>query len=494
MSPRQDLLKTTAFFFSPEKPRDKFLLITRIALLVCLFTSIALVLYGSFSNRPYPFTRFTSLNQKIGSEQPPDNAPTNISHLLFGIGGSAKTWKERRAVCSLWWHVDSTLGFFWFDEKPEDNGIVNGYHTETAISLPYRISSPEWTRFKYSSSRHAVRIARIIWDSFNLKLPNVRWFVMGDDDTVFFTHNLVSVLARYDHREMWYIGGISESVEQNVMHAYDMAFGGGGFAVSYPLAEKLVKVLDGCLERYFHFYGSDQRIWACISEIGVPLTKEPGFHQFDVRGDPYGLLAAHPMTPLVSLHHLDGLMPMFPNKTRIDSLKTLIRAYRVDPGRILQQSFCYDSKRKWSFVISWGYTIQIYPWFVTAFDLHMPLQTFKTWKTWSNGPFTFNTRPMSADRCEWPIVYFLDQVEEVGISGTRTRYKLAKSEEFCNRADYALVMAVNNITVSSMKMALDYWKKAPHRQCCEIMEKGSIKSGSMLIRIRNCRKLETTTI
>lgn len=78
---------------------------------------------------------------------------------------------------------------------------------------------------------------------------------------------------------MWYIGGISESVEQNVMHAYDMAFGGGGIAVSYPLAEKLVKALDGCLNRYFHFYGSDQRIWACIYEIGVPLTKEPGFHQ-----------------------------------------------------------------------------------------------------------------------------------------------------------------------------------------------------------------------
>lgn len=78
---------------------------------------------------------------------------------------------------------------------------------------------------------------------------------------------------------MWYIGGNSESVEQNEMHAYDMAFGGGGFAVSYPLAEKLVKVLDGCLERYFYFYGSDQRIWACISEIGIPLTVEPGFHQ-----------------------------------------------------------------------------------------------------------------------------------------------------------------------------------------------------------------------
>lgn len=102
---------------------------------------------------------------------------------------------------------------------------------------------------------------------------------MGDDDTVFFTENLVSVLASYDHNQMYYIGGNSESVEQDVMHAYDMAFGGGGFAISYPLAAQLVKLMDGCLDRYFRFYGSDQRVWACAAEVGVPLTTQRGFHQ-----------------------------------------------------------------------------------------------------------------------------------------------------------------------------------------------------------------------
>ena len=102
---------------------------------------------------------------------------------------------------------------------------------------------------------------------------------MGDDDTIFFTDNLVKVLAKYDHEQMWYIGGNSESVEQDVMHAYDMAFGGGGFAISRPLAARLAGAMDGCLQRYFYFYGSDQRIAACVSEIGVPFTEERGFHQ-----------------------------------------------------------------------------------------------------------------------------------------------------------------------------------------------------------------------
>ena len=68
-------------------------------------------------------------------------------------------------------------------------------------------------------------IAPIVSESFRVGLPNVRWFVMGDDDTVFFTENLVSVLAKYDHRQMYYIGANSESVEHDVMHAYGMAYG-----------------------------------------------------------------------------------------------------------------------------------------------------------------------------------------------------------------------------------------------------------------------------
>ena len=34
-----------------------------------------------------------------------------------------------------------------------------------------------------------------------------------------------SIEAKYDHRQMYYIGANSESVEQDVMHAYDMAYG-----------------------------------------------------------------------------------------------------------------------------------------------------------------------------------------------------------------------------------------------------------------------------
>ena len=107
----------------------------------------------------------------------------------------------------------------------------------------------------------------------------MRWFVFGDDDTVFFVDNLVTVLSKYDHRKWWYVGSNSEFYDQNVRYSFDMAFGGGGFAISASLGKVLARVLDSCLMRYAHLYGSDSRIFSCLAELGVALTHEPGFHQ-----------------------------------------------------------------------------------------------------------------------------------------------------------------------------------------------------------------------
>jgi Protein of unknown function, DUF604 len=103
--------------------------------------------------------------------------------------------------------------------------------------------------------------------------------VLVDDDTIVNVDNLVDVLSKYDWTEMVYIGGPSESHSANTCFSHTMAFGGGGIAISYPLAQAIEGIQDECLERYPKFYGSDDRLHACISELGVPLTREYGFHQ-----------------------------------------------------------------------------------------------------------------------------------------------------------------------------------------------------------------------
>lgn len=170
------------------------------------------------------------------------------------------------------------------------------------------------------------------------------------------------------------------------------------------------------------------------------------------------------MAPLVTLHHLNYVKPLFPNQSQLESVKTLMQAYRVDPARTMQQSVCYYKAwggSNWSISISWGYTIQLYTSFLLATDLEIPLQTFQTWRSWGNGPFTFNTRLVSADPCEQPLIYYLDWIQEVSETETLTSYKRFVDEprKKCGKADYR--RAVERIVVSALKMDPEKFKKVP---------------------------------
>ncbi|MCE3215510.1 hypothetical protein HAX54_002632 [Datura stramonium] len=136
-------------------------------------------------------------------------------HLLFqdlALEESAKTWNSRKNYSELWWEPNVTRGFVWLDEKPQEN------ETWPESSPPYRVSSEDHEDCE-----------------FELGLEDVRWFVMGA--AMQFSEDLVTVLGKYDHNEMYYIGGNSESVERSLAHFCIMAYGGElGIAIDYPLA------------------------------------------------------------------------------------------------------------------------------------------------------------------------------------------------------------------------------------------------------------------
>ncbi|KAL9254391.1 hypothetical protein AKJ16_DCAP22610 [Drosera capensis] len=229
----------------------------------------------------------------------------------------------------------------------------------------------------------------------------------------------------------------------------------------------------------------------------MPHIASHGMHsvlQLDIKDDPYGLLAAHPIAPLVSLHHLDHIKPLFPNRTQLESLKILIGAYRADPARTLQQSFCYDKTRKWSVSISWGYTVQLYPFLVTAGELEVPLLTFRTWG-WNQGPFVFNTRPLDPDHCEQPIAYYLDQVEEAEDGKTLTTYRqgtLGGLANSCNHTYYENARLIDRVLVTAEKFEIRQGMKAPRRQRCELAY-GNDKS-IMQVTLRRCKPGEAMLV
>ncbi|KAL6907498.1 hypothetical protein ACP4OV_002537 [Aristida adscensionis] len=394
---------------------------------------------------------------------------TTLSHIVFGIGASARTWDRRRGYAELWWRPGQMRGHVWLDEEPASPW------PET--SPPYRVSTEDTSRF--GRRAYVSRLSRIVADSFSAVAAEaaaangtasgdeVRWFVTGDDDTVFFPDNLAAVLRRYDHEEMYYVGAPSESVEQDTAYSYGMAFGGGGFALSYPAAAALARAMDdGCLDRYITLRHSDERVHACLSELGIPLTREPGFHQVDITGDAYGMLAAHPVAPLVSLHHLDHIRPIIPGMTALDAVASLVRASQLDPAQTLQQSFCYDHGPGYnlSVSVSWGYTVQVYPWAVPAVELEVPLQTFKTWRGRPNGPFVFNTRPLSPGGvCAGPVFFFLSRLrnETGGGGATVTEYtrRAVRPGKECDEPGFRAASTVQSVRVFASKMSPSDWER-----------------------------------
>jgi len=238
----------------------------------CSPDHISLALANSTSIPKTVSSNTTLLRQVVGDDNKQEE-DTNLSHIVFGIAASSDLWQNRKEYIKQWWRPGSTRGVVWIDKR------VRTYRNE---SLPEIRVSGDTSKLPYShthGTRAALRLSRIVSETLRLKQKNVRWFVMGDDDTVFVVDNVVSLLQKFDHRQFYYIGSPSESHIQNLLFSYGMAYGGGGFAISYALAVELEKMQDQCISRYAHLYGSDDRIHACMTELGVPLTRHPGFHQ-----------------------------------------------------------------------------------------------------------------------------------------------------------------------------------------------------------------------
>lgn len=231
-----------------------------------LVLSLLFIAYLLLSSNPQP----PSFNAQLPFGQ--RAFPISRRHIVFAIGSSSGSFTARRPYLRLWYSPNTTRAFAFLDGPPSSpDGL-----------LPPTIISQETSAFPYSFKggfRSAIRLARIAKEIVELAESDVRWFVFGDDDTIFFVDNLVKVLSKYDYTRWYYIGTNSESYFQNAKNSFDMAFGGGGFAISRSLADVLAKVLDSCLFRYAHLYGSDSRIFSCVAELGVGLTHEPGFHQ-----------------------------------------------------------------------------------------------------------------------------------------------------------------------------------------------------------------------
>ncbi|KAL2516732.1 Protein of unknown function (DUF604) [Abeliophyllum distichum] len=430
----------------------------------------------------------TTINHlQMGMKSEEHTEKTGLQHIVFGIGASAKLWEKRKEYIKLWWKPEMR-GIVWLDTRLKN-------YPNKSESLPELRISADTSRYAYKNKqghRSAIRISRIVSETLRLGMENVRWFVMGDDDTVFMTDNLVRILNKYDHNQYYYIGSLSESHLQNIYFSYGMAYGGGGFAISYPLAKALEKMQDRCIQRYPGLYGSDDRMQACMAELGVPLTKELGFHQYDVYGNLFGLLAAHPVTPLVSLHHLDVVEPIFPDVTRVQALQRLAIPLKLDSAGLMQQSICYDKVNGWTISVSWGFAIQMFRGVLSPREIEMPSRTFLNWYRRADyTAYAFNTRPVMRNPCQKPFVfYFSNATTDSQMNQTVSEYRRHKVPRPICRWKMVDPAGVDRVEVFK-KPDPHLWDRSPRRNCCRVKE---LKNKRMVIDVGVCREGEISGV
>ncbi|KAL0389310.1 UNVERIFIED_CONTAM: hypothetical protein Scaly_0288100 [Sesamum calycinum] len=305
---------------------------------------------------------------------------------------------------------------------------------------------------------------------------NLRWVVMGDDDSVFFVDNIVDVLGQYDHTKYYYLGGQSEFVMSNYWFSFNQGFGGAGFMLSYPLAKALSEDMESCLRRYAKWISADQITMACIADIGVNLSPQKGIHQIDLHGDISGFLSSHPKFPLMSLHHFDMVKPIFPSMDRFESTRHLMKAAAADQSRMLQQTICHHRQSSWSFSVSWGYSAQIYEKIMPRSYLQMPIETFKAWSSTPRPRphYMFNTRLPSNGSCEAPHVFFFQRVEKSS-TGILTTYSRAAPRGLppCGNHTADFVSEIHVFTPSTKRKEMD------RCECCDLVLTAARQSSNL---------------
>lgn len=193
-------------------------------------------------------------------------------------------------------------------------------------------------------------------------------------------------------------------------------------------------------------------------------------YQVDLRGNLFGILSAHPLAPLLSLHHLDSVDPIFPNMNMSQSLEHLFKAVNIDPARILQQTVCYDRLNSLTISVAWGFSIQVFEGNLFLPDLLRSQRTFTPWKRGrdiSLSRYMFNTKEYPKDPCKRGALFFLQSVgssdDEVWSNYTRNvvgncgQMGAIKNLEQIRVLSQKLELNIEQVLLTGSCMVLEVW-------------------------------------
>ncbi|GFZ06705.1 fringe-like protein [Actinidia rufa] len=192
--------------------------------------------------------------------------------------------------------------------------------------------------------------------------------------------------------------------------------------------------------------------------------------QYDVYGNLFGLLAAHP----------------------VEALQRLKIPMKLDSAGLIQQSICYDSAKKWTVSVSWGFAVQVFRSILSPREIEMPSRTFLNWYRRADyTAYAFNTRPVSRNPCQKPFVFYLSKARlDSSTNQTVSEYSRHRVTHPPCRWKMPDPADLDRVEVYK-KPDPHLWYKSPRRNCCRII---SSKARSLVVDVGVCREGEISEI
>ena len=285
----------------------------------------------------------------------------DASHVIFGISTTLKRL-DASLPSLLRWLPHTNAKLFVIVVESEQIVESEGVERVDAVAADPRQKDELQAQMRGQGMDVTLVEPLELQDSFSIKYfslveilysnrnDKTKWISFLDDDTFFPSiPALVTMLAKYDTTQEYYVGALSE-IWWAVAHYGMMGFGGAGIFLSIPLAKIMNSNYRHCIETS-HTSAGDIRIMECIYLLTeTKLTYERDLHQVDVHADLSGIFESGRM-PL-SLHHW---------KAGAASLN----GYNL-PMMHLVADVCRDCfLQRWQFgsemILTNGYSLALYP-------------------------------------------------------------------------------------------------------------------------------------
>jgi hypothetical protein len=224
----------------------------------------------------------------------PTHHTADASSLMIGLATTLDRLRDSLPAFAHW--ASGTRVKFVVVIKPQEPGgttidEITKLYTAHHISITLVESALPW----YDQY---VSLLAVLHDHAS---PTTKWTCIMDDDTYFFSMaRVLAMLAKYDHTQPYYIGGLTEN-KDGIDRIGILGFGGAGVFLSLPLLKQLRPYNERCIA--LPDDAGDIRVRHCIHEFSLTkFTWEHYLFQMDLHGDVTGFYEAARTRP-VSTHH-----------------------------------------------------------------------------------------------------------------------------------------------------------------------------------------------